>query len=197
MDGTLRPGTHVNEVHLAERLSVSRTPLREAMFQLTAEGLLECRPRRGFFTTSLTVDEVEQLYPLRAFLDPQALHLAGVPGQKRIAELRRVNEQIARVRRQPGRAIDLDDRWHRTLLQDCPNRILLHFIDQLIWKTRRYEYAYLSRSKNIEMATDEHEAILGALEKADLPAACKFLKKNMTSAKEPLITWLRSREERK
>ena len=194
-DGELPPGEHVNEVRLAGQLDVSRTPLREALSQLTAEGLLECKPRRGFFAKSLTVDEVKQLYPLRALLDPQALRLAGIPNQKRISELRRINERIAKVKGRPGRAIDLDDKWHRTLLADCPNQILLGFIEQLIWQSRRYEFAYLSQIKNVEMATDEHEAILVALEKSDLPNACKLLAQNMTSAREPLLAWLRSRME--
>lgn len=193
-DGDLPPGQHVNEVHLAERLDVSRTPLREALSQLTAEGLLECKPRRGFFTKKLSVDEVSQLYPLRAYLDPQALRMAGLPDPGRIAELRRINSQIANAQGRPSRAIDLDDKWHRLLLADCPNEILLGFIDQLIWMSRRYEYAYLMQTDNIEMATNEHEAILDALESGDLAAACKMLKQNMTSAREPLLAWLRSRE---
>lgn len=192
--GVLPPGEHLNEVHLAEKLDVSRTPLREALSQLTAEGLIECKPRRGFFAKSLTVDEVKQLYPLRAILDPQALRMAGIPDQKHISELRRINEQIAKLKGSPGPAIDLDNKWHRALLSECPNRILLDFIDQLIWKTSRYEYAYLSQKKNIEIATNEHDAILLALEKTDLPAACKMLKQNMTSARKPLIAWLESRD---
>ena len=194
-NGNLAPGKHVNEVHLAEKLDVSRTPLREALSQLTAEGLLESKPRRGFFTKALTIDEVKQLYPLRAFLDPQALRMAGVPSQKRVADLRRINEQIAKAHGQPVRAVDLDDQWHRLLLIDCPNQILLHFIDQLIWKSRRYEYAYLMQSGNLDMATSEHNAILDALEKSDLATACRMLKQNMTSAREPLLAWLRVQEE--
>jgi DNA-binding GntR family transcriptional regulator len=193
-DGYLPAGKHVNEVHLAEQLNVSRTPLREALSQLTAEGLLECKPRRGFFTKRLSVDEVSQLYPLRAYLDPQALRMAGLPDSGRIAELRRINNQIANAQGRPSRAIDLDDQWHRLLLADCPNEILLGFIDRLIWQSRRYEYAYLMQANNIEMATSEHESILAALESGDLTGACNILKQNMTSAREPILDWLQSRE---
>ena len=193
-DGDLPAGKHVNEVHLAEQLNVSRTPLREALSQLTAEGLLECKPRRGFFTKKLSVDEVSQLYPLRAYLDPQALRMAGLPDSGRIAELRRINNQIANAQGRPSRAIDLDDQWHRLLLADCPNEILLGFIDRLIWQSRRYENAYLMQANNIEMATNEHESILAALENGDLTGACNTLKQNMTSAREPILDWLRSRE---
>jgi len=193
-DGHLAPGQHVNEVHLARELDVSRTPLREALSQLTAEGFLECKPRRGFFTTELTIGEVEQLYPLRAYLDPQALQMAGFPTAKRIAELRKINERIAAAQGRPARAIDLDDQWHRLLLGDCPNEILLGFIDQLIWRSRRYEYAYMTHTRNVEVATTEHESIITALEAGDMGAACALLGQNMSSAREPLLEWLRSRE---
>ena len=195
VDGSLPAGRRINEVHLAEELEVSRTPLREALSQLTAEGFVESRPRRGYFTLPLTAAEVRQLYPLRAFLDPQALRMAGVPGRSRIAELRDLNERIGAAGARPARAIDLDDRWHRLLLADCPNEILLGFIDQLIWKTRRYEFAYLKQKRNLQVATAEHDAILDALDAGDLPRACEKLEQNMTSARDPLIRWLQSRKE--
>ena len=194
MDGALPPGTRVNEVHLAAELEISRTPLREALSQLTAEGFLENIPRRGFFTLPLSVQEVSQLYPLRAFLDPQALRMAGLPSAAQIAELRRLNDQIAAATNKPARAIDLDDRWHRLLLADCENVILLGFIDQIIWKSRRYEFAYLNEAKHVGVATSEHEAILAALEDGDMDLACTQLIQNMTSAREPLIEWLTEKE---
>ena len=103
--------------------------------------------------------------------------------------------RIADAEGRPAQAIDLDDQWHRLLLADCPNRILLGFIDQLIWKSRRYEYAYLQQADNLEFATDEHDAILTALEHANLTSACEMLAQNMTSAREPLLAWLRTREQ--
>ena len=125
----------------------------------------------------------------------KCMRMAGIPGTKRIAKLRHVNDQIAGAAGRPARAIDLDDQWRRLLLADCPNQILLGFIDQLIWKSRRYEYAYLTQSSNLEMATSEHEAILAALERSDMSVACKMLKQNMSSAREPLLAWLRAGED--
>lgn len=194
VDGTLPPGERINEVHLSGRLEVSRTPLREALSRLVAEGLIESVPRRGFFTRELSVEEVRQLYPLRALLDPHALHLVGIPDRHCIAELRQLNDQIANVRR-PNVAVDLDNQWHRRLLLECPNQLLLEMIEQLIWKTRRYEYAYLAETRNLQVATEEHEAIAVALERSDLSSACALLAKNMASTTEPLVAWLESREQ--
>ncbi len=92
--------------------------------------------------------------------------------------------------RRVTRIIDLDDEWHRLLLSHCPNALLLGLIDDFIWKTRRYEHIYLASASHVSVATDEHEAILDALEAGDMPAACAALVQNMTSARDPLIAWL-------
>jgi DNA-binding GntR family transcriptional regulator len=72
VDGVLGAGEHVNEVHLAARLGASRTPLREALNRLVAEGALDARPRLGYFVKRLTLDEFDQLYDIRPLLDPEA-----------------------------------------------------------------------------------------------------------------------------
>src|SRR5688572_10990022 len=79
VDGTLPAGGRLNEVHLAQQLGVSRTPLREALTRLAQEGALTSLPRIGWFVRPLTVEELEQIYPIRALLDPEALRLAGLP----------------------------------------------------------------------------------------------------------------------
>src|SRR5436305_13428482 len=84
IDGRLLPGKRVNEVHLARALGVSRTPLREALMRLSAEGALAVEPRTGFHVAPLTVAELEQIYPIRALLDPAALRLAGIPSPARL-----------------------------------------------------------------------------------------------------------------
>lgn len=194
LSGALGAGLRLNEVHLARELGVSRTPLREALTQLVADGLLESVPRRGYFVPELSVDEVRALYPIRAFLDPEALRMSGLPDADELEALRRLNDQLAAVSpRNPARRIDLDDRWHRRLIARCGNPVLLEMIEQLIRRTRRYEFAYLREQAHVEVATGEHEAILDALAAGDLERACVRLRQNMESAREPLLEWLERR----
>jgi hypothetical protein len=87
VDNRLQAGERINEVHLSARLGVSRTPLREALIRLEAEGALASFPRSGFFVRPLTLAEFEQIYPMRALLDPEALRLAGLPSPKRLERL--------------------------------------------------------------------------------------------------------------
>ena len=95
VDGRLAAGDRINEVRLAQQLGVSRTPLREALSGLAAEGALSSVPRIGYFVRPLTLDEFEQIYDIRPLLDPEALRLAGVPDEKRIAGLEKLNADLA------------------------------------------------------------------------------------------------------
>lgn len=192
--GALRPGERLNEVALADQLGVSRTPLREALNRLAGRGALASRPRRGYWAPPLSSDEVRELYPVRAALDPMALRLAGVPTRARLKELKRLNDSFKRLRK-PALLVDCDNAWHRALLADCPNRLLLSLIDDMIRRTRRYELAYLADLGGSDIAATEHERIMTALERRQLARACALLQRNMETAVEPMTRWLDAKQE--
>ncbi len=196
VDGRLEAGARINEVHLAGALGVSRTPLREALSRLAAEGALVTRPRLGYFVRALTVDELEQLYDIRPLLDPEALRLSGVPPAQRIAQLDKLNRKLAAAH-VPEAAIALDDEWHRELLADCPNRVLIELIETIIRRTRRYELALMRETSNVVRASEDHARILDALRANDLRGACAALKHNMQSGRAPIVAWLKSRESKR
>ena len=190
--GELRPGERLNEVHLARELGVSRTPLREALGVLVGEGPVSTEPRRGFFVRPLTVEEFQAIYPIRGLLDPEALRLAGLPPSDRLRKLNQLNEKLVSQTRAEA-AIDLDDRWHFTLIETCPNPILVDLIRQFMARTRRYELAYFRENTFRVTAANEHKAIIEALEAEDLAKACGYLKQNLTSGTEPITDWLKRR----
>lgn len=192
IDGRLADGVRINEVHLSKELGISRTPLREGLARLTSEGALNFQPCRGYFVNPLTIDECDQLYDIRPILDPEALRLAGVPGKSRIARLEKLNENLCKAR-DPARAIKLDDAWHMELLAECPNRVLIGFIENVIARTQRYELALFRETKNVQQAGRDHSQIIKALKANDLRAACAALKRNMQSGKAPIIKWLSQR----
>lgn len=193
VDGRLAAGERINEVRLAEKLGVSRTPLREALCGLVAEGALIARPRLGYFVAPLTRAEFEQLYDIRPLLDPEALRLAGVPDAKRMARLEKLNLQLAAAR-QGERAFALDDAWHFALIESCPNKVLLDLIASIARRTRRYELALMRETESVHRANAEHAQIMIALRKGDLEGACAALKRNMQSGRAPIVAWLKARE---
>lgn len=195
VDGRLGAGNRINEVRLAQQLGVSRTPLREALSGLVAEGALIARPRLGYFVRPLSLEEFEQIYDIRPLLDPEALRLSGIPSAKRIARLEKLNTQLHGAK--GAHAIEIDDAWHMELVADCPNKVLIELIQNIIVRTRRYELALMREQKNVAVATGDHDRIIAALKAGDLDAACAALKRNMQSGREPIVTWLKQRTMKK
>ncbi len=189
--GHLGEGQRINEVHLAERLGVSRTPLREALNRLAAEGVLVVKPKRGMFVRPLTLEEFDQIYAIRPLIEPEALRLAGVPNAARLARIEAINTKLKAAKGEA--AIALDDEWHMALIETCPNQVLLDIIANMIERTRRYELALMREAKNVATATGEHEAVMAALRAGDIETACSALKQNLTTGRAPIVKWLRER----
>lgn len=191
-DRVLDDGQRINEVHLAARLGVSRTPLREALATLVAEGALYSIPRRGFFVRELTVEEFRDIHPMRALLDPEALRLSGIPGPESLAKLRGINAKM----REAGtskRRTSLDEAWHLELVKKCPNQVLLGLVKHFTGRFRRYGLAFLQSAEVLEAANREHDEILHSLEAGDLDGACDWLRRNLSSNRQPVIEWLENR----
>lgn len=193
VDGDLTAGERLNEVRLSERLGVSRTPLREALNRLVAEGALIARPKLGYSVKPLSGEEFDQIYDLRPILDPAALNAAGIPSTEQLKRLRKINAKLAGART-PAAAIDLDDEWHVALIEHCPNKALLDMIETVTRRTRRYEIALMREAPTIGLATTHHQDVMDALEQDRLDDACAALKENLEYGKAPIMTWLESRE---
>lgn len=193
LDGRLSDGERINEVKLAVALGVSRTPLREALNRLAAEGALISVTGHGHTVVPLSVAEFEQLYDIRPILDPAALALCGLPSSARLDELSMLNREFQNA--VDGEvAIDLDNRWHLLLLADCPNRILVEMIQSIMMKTHRYELALLRERPDVATAGADHERIMDALRAGNLEAGCALLQQNMRSGKGPIMEWLKARQ---
>ena len=190
--GTLGDGDRINEVHLAEELGVSRTPLREGLARLVAEGVVTTQPRKAFFVAPMTLSEFEQVYDIRPILDPEALRLGGIPAAASLDRLERLNQKLLTART-PATAIEIDNAWHMELLAACPNRVLVEMIEHIIMRSRRYEHALFRETKNLWNAGNEHDLIMAALKEDDLTTACAMLKQNMQSGKAPIVRWLTQR----
>jgi DNA-binding GntR family transcriptional regulator len=193
VDGALAAGERLNEVHLAAGLGVSRTPVREALNRLMAEGAVEARPRLGYFVKPLTLEEFEQLYDIRPLLDPEALRLAGLPPPSHIEALERLNQRIARAKTATAR-MAFDDEWHLTLIDRCTNRVLVELIQSMMVRTKRYELAWMREAGSAETANYGHAEIIQHLRAGQLSDACVALGENLSCAKPAIAAWLKARK---
>lgn len=192
-DGRLKAGERINEISLSKKLGISRTPLREALQGLVAEGAIVNIPRRGFFVCELTSEEVRSIYPIRAYLDPEALRLSGIPSVERLKKLEEINEKLLHAE-DAERAIHWDDAWYYELWAECTNSILTGLIEQFMRRTRRYEYASMRESRNIRRSTETKKDIIAALRRGDLSLACTKLRQNLMEGAKPVLAWLAQRK---
>jgi DNA-binding GntR family transcriptional regulator len=193
VDGVIPAGSRINEVHLARDLGVSRTPLREAIARLVREDTLATVPHVGAFVRPLTIEEFEQIYPIRALLDPEALRLAGLPSREHIGRLERLNARIDAATN-PDNIIAFDDEWHLLLIAGCPNKVLIDLIQKFMRRTRRYELALMRERRQVDIATGTHSEIIAKLRDGDIESAAAILKRNLETDGEPIRRWLLERD---
>lgn len=91
-EGKLRPGIRIQEPKMAAQLGVSRTPLREALFQLERDGLVRSDPGKGFRVVPISVAMIREAYPILGALERLALHSSGPVVKRACGELRRIND---------------------------------------------------------------------------------------------------------
>ena len=193
LDGSIAPGTSINESELSGSLGVSRTPLREALLGLEREGFLTTEARRGFFVLPLTLRDAEELYPILWTLEAAALAASTTLPRERIVELRAINQELKRAGKNPVEALRLDRLWHDTLLRECGNARLLALIEILKDQASRYELAYMQGSGRVILSAEQHEDIVRALEKGEIAAARSELERNWRVSLEFLTPWLGKR----
>ena len=187
VNGEIAPGARINETHVAQKLKVSRTPVREALARLVGEGALISIPNLGFFVAEVSEAELDETYCLRPILDTAALELAGLPSAEAILELKNLNRQLADAQNARDTVL-LDERWHMRLLAHCPNTVLMGFIHKLIDQTRRYELLLFEDSRDRAATAAQHDEIIEALLQQDLAGACAALRANLTLGEKPIRT---------
>jgi DNA-binding GntR family transcriptional regulator len=162
--GELAAGGRVRDAALASQLGVSRTPVREALLRLVREGVLDTALGRGFRVRPLDAAELRDVGAILGVLESLALRLSPSPDQHRRARLLDLDRRIEQTRGDMSRCLDLEDEWHQTLLEDCPNRRLLELIASLRQIPRRYLAAYMRDAGRLSLSTTPHTKILRALE---------------------------------
>lgn len=193
VQGELAPGKPLPEADLSAALGVSRTPLREALLQLEREGMVRAAPPRGFSVAPLTVEEVEELFPIVGALHALALRQAGAPPKPQLELLSAINTTIAMEGDAEG-VFNQDLKWHGVLLGRCTNTRLMELIGSLHDATRRYDLAYFREAGDALVSAAQHGAILDVLTRGDVATAASLLDAHWRSGMAPLKKWLQNKE---
>lgn len=172
--GDLAPGVNIVERELSACIGVSRTPLREALLGLEAEGLLYAEPGRGFFVTALSVDEARELYPLIGTLESMAVR-RGRPSD--LSGLRALGAAF-RGAATPEQALTADHAWHEALVAKCRCPRTAALVTPLRIAAARYEFRYFSTPATIRASADQHDAAVRLLQRGRSVQAAAIIKKN-------------------
>ena len=168
--GRLRPGTHLDEVGLANRFAVSRTPIREALIELSAAGLVEIRPRRGAFVAEIGVPRLIEMFEVMAALEG----LCGRLAARRLtaeseAALVRAHEACATA----AESADADDyyrenqRFHDAIYAACGNGFLAEQARALHNRLAVYRRLQLRVRNRVAASLAEHQAVVDAIRGGD------------------------------
>lgn len=191
--GRLNSGDRLRETELAERLGVSRTPVREAIRQLEADGLVTHVPRQGASIRSLDYAEVMELYEMRAVLEGTAARLAArAASDLEIEELEALNTELAQAGATPE-AFKLNRLFHAALLDAAKNRFLTKSITGLQKALMILGPTTLTQPERAENAVHEHRAILDAIKARDGRAAEAATRAHIEAAQRVRVRALRDR----
>lgn len=176
LDGDYGPKERLIEEQLAERLGVSRTPIRQALTMLEAEGLVEIQPNKGAMVCSFGVDEVWDIYDLRAVLEGHAARRAAERiderGMARLRELADEMESLAArgfdEREEEIRLlVALNNEFHGTIVTSSKNKRLERMIRRTIELPLVFKAFFWYGPKERMVSNHYHRQILGALEAGD------------------------------
>lgn len=181
--GEVRPNERLVETELAEWLEISRTPLREGLARLAAEGLV-LSTRRGWTVREHTPEEIREIYEVRAALESMAAYLAATRATdeqiQRIVDLRASDVELARGARE--RLVEVNDAFHQAIVDASGNERLQGLVRQSREFYFNYRIAALYSEDEALASLRGHEAIVQALEKRDAAAAEQAMERHIFEA---------------
>jgi DNA-binding GntR family transcriptional regulator len=190
--GTFEPGEYLRLEDIAKRYEVSTMPVREALRELESEGLVTIFPRRGAAVTELTVEDLEDIYDIRATLESMATRLA-VPRMTVAAcrELEGIVEQMDGQLGHIATLVKLNNLFHLTLYAQSGRHHLCELNRALRCRTQHYLHAYMSDSGSMALAQAEHHAIITACRQGDAEKAAAFVEKHVREVGQALVGYVR------
>ena len=173
----LRPGEQIDEGGLAESLSIGRTPIREALFRLAAEELLQVRHGRGFFVRDVTLSDLKDLFEALLILERSAAALATRRiSPEQVQVLKDVNAALKKAWQENDfmQVTLLNSRFHRTIYEAAHNAFLNSYLNSLQNQSQRLAYLCFSKpatSLDLESHADhsieDHQRLIQCFETGD------------------------------
>ena len=193
--GELAPNSFLDEVSLCEMLEISRTPLREALKVLTAEGLLRHEPRRGCFVSVITEQDLDDIFPVIALLEGRcAFEAARNATDADLAALEKLHQQLnihARAKRNTD-YYATNVAIHEAIILLANNRWLAQAISDLRRILKLSRHQSLSAPGRLAQSLSEHMTVFAALKSRDSEGAEAAMRTHLTRQRDALRELARS-----
>ncbi len=194
LTGELKPGERLMEIHLADKLGVSRTPIREAMRQLELEGLVVMMPRRGAQVAHITEKSMSDVLEVRLALDELAVQLAC----ERITdeEIQALSDactafEVAVDSADIRNITDADIRFHDIIFGASRNDRLIQMVNNIAEQMYRYRFEYIKDDSGWQSLITEHRMIMDAISMRDEELARRAIHVHIKNQENSILRTLR------
>ena len=199
LKGELKPGERLMEIQLANKLGVSRTPVREAIRKLELEGLVLMIPRKGAEVAEITRQDMEDVLVVRTALEELAVkdacdHITDA----QLSELKKASNEFKKALLEGKDLVtcaDADMHFHDVILSATNNRRLIQMLNNLSEQMYRYRMEYLKDERTHKTLIEEHDAIRRALKKHDKVKAGAAIRVHIDNQKRSILESLTEKEE--
>ncbi|PPS43559.1 hypothetical protein B1A85_12845 [Chroococcidiopsis sp. TS-821] len=190
MNYKFRPGEPLNEVELAASFGVSRTPLREVLNRLVAEGLLDFVPRRGFSCRALDTKMIFDLYEVRCGLEMMSAKLAteratDAEVDKLVTFWKKAAQNFSEL--SPLECARCDERFHEQIAMLSQNTELLHSLQAINARAHYLRLISMEKAHYRHNTCDEHQLILTAIQERNVEAAINCMSAHVSLRQEQLV----------
>lgn len=198
--GMLAPGSFIDEVVLCERLKISRTPLREALKVLSAEGLVRHEPRRGCFVNEVTEQDLDEIFPVIALLEGRcAFEAARNASDTDLVVLQTLHDKL-QAHAEARRIVDYyqtNHAIHEAIITLANNRWLAQVIGDLRKILKLARLQGLHAPGRLTQSLNEHLAVFAALKARDCEGAEAAMRTHLTRQREALRELARQHKSRR
>lgn len=194
LTGELKPGERLMEIHLANRLGVSRTPIREAIRKLELEGLVIMIPRRGAEVAQITEKSMNDVLEVRRSMDALCIELACERiSDAELEELKKACEQFEQAVKTGDIKViaQADVALHDIIVKATGNMRLVQLINNLSEQMYRYRFEYIKDSSQHERLVEEHRLIYDSIVRKDKETASQIAKIHIDNQKQAIMDQLR------
>ncbi len=180
--GSLKPGIKLLEGKIAKQMKVSRTPIREALRELAAEGFVKISPNQGVVVSNASVEDVQEVLQIRGVLEGLAARLATkIISEEEIKELEKYQKQMEYYTKKDAVLAfsEMDAEFHELILNICGNNRLIQIRKNLSDQAHRYRIRSLSVPGRLKYSLKEHQEIVEALKRENAEQADRLSQKHI------------------